>query len=142
MKVLSVRQPWAWLIFHGKDVENRDWHTRHRGPLAIHASAGMTKYELEDAIEFVATFDEPLAGRIPPHKDLWRSCIIGTVDLIACQDYVESEWFQGKYGLVLANPKLFEFPIAASGSLGLWNWTPPKTSNVSHGAGPITRDAK
>ena len=39
MKALSIRQPWAWAIIHaGKDVENRPWGTRYRGPLLIHAS--------------------------------------------------------------------------------------------------------
>ena len=42
MKVLSVRQPWAWLIVAGhKDIENRKWYTNHRGPLLIHASKAM-----------------------------------------------------------------------------------------------------
>lgn len=123
MKALSIRQPWAWLIMHGgKPVENRDWRTSYRGPLAIHASAGMTKYELEDAIAFVSTFNKPLASRIPLHKDLWRGQIIGTVDLVDCRDHVDSEWFQGKYGLVLANPKPLTEPIPATGSLGLWEW--------------------
>lgn len=36
---LTVRQPWAWCIEHGKPVENRTWQTRYRGPLAIHAGA-------------------------------------------------------------------------------------------------------
>ena len=40
MKVLSVRQPWAWAIAHGrKDVENRSWPTQWHGRLAVHASA-------------------------------------------------------------------------------------------------------
>ena len=39
MKVLSIRQPWAWLIMTGlKDVENRTWNTDFRGQFAIHAS--------------------------------------------------------------------------------------------------------
>lgn len=38
MKVLSVKQPWAWLITNGiKQVENRTWKTNHRGDLLIHA---------------------------------------------------------------------------------------------------------
>ena len=38
MKVLTLRQPWAWAVAHGgKDVENRTWTTRYRGPIAIHA---------------------------------------------------------------------------------------------------------
>jgi hypothetical protein len=29
MKVLVVRQPWAWLIVNGfKDIENRSWKTK------------------------------------------------------------------------------------------------------------------
>ena len=36
--VLSVRQPWAWLLCEGlKDVENRNWRTNYRGELFIHA---------------------------------------------------------------------------------------------------------
>src|SRR5215472_1457845 len=38
MKALSVRQPWAWLIVNGyKPVENRNWLTKFRGRLLIHA---------------------------------------------------------------------------------------------------------
>ena len=39
MQLLSVRQPWAWAIAHGrKPVENRDWAPSYRGQLAIYAS--------------------------------------------------------------------------------------------------------
>lgn len=39
MRVLTVRQPWAWAIIHGgKDVENRVRSLGpYRGPVAIHA---------------------------------------------------------------------------------------------------------
>ena len=41
MLALSIRQPWAWLILRaGKDVENRDWSTKVRGRVLIHASVG------------------------------------------------------------------------------------------------------
>ncbi|MCB2188832.1 MAG: ASCH domain-containing protein [Deltaproteobacteria bacterium] len=40
MKCLSIRQPWASLIVAGmKDVENRSWATKYRGPVLIHAAA-------------------------------------------------------------------------------------------------------
>lgn len=39
MLVLTVKQPWAWLIFNGKDVENRTWYTKVRGKVCIHSSA-------------------------------------------------------------------------------------------------------
>ena len=36
--ILSVRQPWAWLILQGlKPIENRTWSTPYRGPLQLHA---------------------------------------------------------------------------------------------------------
>jgi len=38
MRALSIRQPWAWAILHGKDVENRTWVTRVTGEFLIHAS--------------------------------------------------------------------------------------------------------
>jgi ASCH domain-containing protein len=38
MPALSIRQPWAWAICAGcKDVENRSWNTKHRGPFVVHA---------------------------------------------------------------------------------------------------------
>lgn len=42
MRVLTVRQPWAWAIIHGgKDVENRVRNIAggYRGPIAIQAGA-------------------------------------------------------------------------------------------------------
>ena len=39
MKAIVVYPVWAWAIVHGhKPVENRSWHTQHRGPLLIQAS--------------------------------------------------------------------------------------------------------
>ncbi len=43
MLALSLIQPYASLIAWGhKRFETRSWQTRHRGPLAIHASARLT----------------------------------------------------------------------------------------------------
>lgn len=39
MKAISLWQPWASLMAAGlKTIETRDWSTRYRGPLAIHAA--------------------------------------------------------------------------------------------------------
>lgn len=39
MKCLSLWQPWASLLVHGrKQVETRGWPIRHRGPLLVHAA--------------------------------------------------------------------------------------------------------
>jgi hypothetical protein len=45
MKVLTIKNPWAYLIVYcGKDIENRTWETKYRGPLLIHASRSMDIY--------------------------------------------------------------------------------------------------
>lgn len=41
-KVLTLTQPWATLIAIGaKRIETRSWSTSYRGPLLIHAAAGL-----------------------------------------------------------------------------------------------------
>jgi hypothetical protein len=58
MKILTVRQPWAWAIIHGgKDVENRTRNIAglYRGPVAIHAGlaydAAWSSRALDDAMQ-------------------------------------------------------------------------------------------
>jgi hypothetical protein len=42
MKAITLTQPWASLVAIGaKTIETRDWQTSYRGPLAIHAGAGL-----------------------------------------------------------------------------------------------------
>lgn len=42
MKYLSLTQPYATLVILGlKRIETRSWATRYRGPLGIHAAAGL-----------------------------------------------------------------------------------------------------
>lgn len=68
MKALSLTQPWPWIIFHlGKPIENRSRNLgNYRGPLALHASKGMTREAYESAVAFVRDrFGEEMARRIP-----------------------------------------------------------------------------
>lgn len=111
MKVLSVRNPWAWAIIHGKDCENRSWKTPHRGPLLIHAS--MADWT-EDEHEFVRS----LLPGLP--DDLDGGQIIGMVDVVGMVTASGSPWFSGPVGWQLANPRACE-PFACKGKLGLWN---------------------
>ena len=125
MRVLSVRQPWAWLLFHGKPIENRDWATAHRGQLLIHASAGMTRRDYEAARFFVEGFDYQLAQQIPPQSEIVRGALIGEVTLVNCVRFDDSDWFQGPVGWLFENPKIWETPVPAKGQLGLWDWNQP-----------------
>jgi hypothetical protein len=76
MKIISIRQPWAALIVHGfKDVENRTWPTRYRGPVLVHASLrpdNISSDEIERRFEVRLENELPLGG------------IVGITDIIDC----------------------------------------------------------
>jgi hypothetical protein len=120
---LSVRQPWAWAIFHGKDVENRSWRAPNpalsfRGDVCIHAAQGMTKYEYEDAAETI----EQIIGSPPPAPaELKHGGIVGAVHLTDIVKASSSPWFFGPRGLVMTQQRETEF-IPASGALGFFAW--------------------
>lgn len=141
--VLTVRQPWAWLILHaGKDIENRTWPTKLRGRVWIHAAKGMTVDEYWDARRFVSSiYDAARLGHIsiPDGARLQRGGIIGAVDIVDCVSSSESPWFCGPWGFTLANPTPCEL-VPCRGALGFWRWSPnaspSATSNTeaSHGS--------
>ena len=110
MKALTVKQPLAWaILFAGKNIENRSWSPKYRGPLLIHAGAALHKASLPRRL--------PVAE--PENYD--RSAILGEVDLIDVVESSRSRWFEeGYYGWVLANPRPFATPIFCKGRLGLW----------------------
>ncbi|WP_338568843.1 ASCH domain-containing protein [Pseudomonas canadensis] len=111
MKALSIRQPWAWLILHGgKDIENRTWHTKHRGRFLVHASAGCTRKQWAEAVSFAleaGLIKHP--GEVPPINELLRGGIIGSVDLVDSVDTSGSAWYMGEKAFVLRDPKPLPF---------------------------------
>jgi hypothetical protein len=120
MKALSIRQPWAWLILHGgKDVENRNWHTKVRGRVLIHASATMTRGDYEACALFIAGMRTE--WRMPAYDILRAQCggIVGSVEITQCVASSESPWFVGEFGFVLAKPVVLPF-AARKGRLGFF----------------------
>lgn len=118
MKILSVRQPWAWLIVHGhKDIENRTWHTKVRGHIQIHASKGLTKQEYADAVAFAKQAAPRLA--IPDFDALKRGGIVGTARVVDCVSDSDSPWFVGPFGFMLADPYPLPF-VECAGALGFF----------------------
>ncbi len=77
-KVLSFKQPFAWLITHGYlMVDDRTWGTPYRGPLLIHASKGL--YDVYyDYLK--ASTDIPL----PAKEELAYGGVIGFANLVLC----------------------------------------------------------
>lgn len=94
MTVLSLRQPWAWVVVHlGKDIENRKWDTQFRGDFLIHASKGMTKDEYYGCMMFCRqVLGSSVMRNFPPLKALPRGVIVGAARLVGvlppCPDCV------------------------------------------------------
>jgi len=122
MKALSFKQPWAWAIFNGKDVDNRNWRTNFRGRIYVHSSL---IFDME-GWEWIAKNENRLGVELPHFVDteyFLRGVILGEVDILDCVDNCSSNWFFGKYGLVLNDPVQYEKPIPCKGMLRFF---PPK----------------
>ncbi len=142
IKVLTIKQPWAWAIFcAGKNIENRSRNTNFRGRLYIHASK--LNFELCGTSKGANDFDDALrsigkvTGIKPPKS--WRfdpsvvfqesafasGAIIGHVDLVDVRSPQEKDdgWHMaGHYGWVFENQTLLKSPIYCRGQLGIWNY--------------------
>lgn len=104
MKILSIRQPWAYLITRGvKDIENRSWPTKYRGPFLIQASLNVDRQ---------ACIDHGL----DPAK-LQTGGVVGMADIVDCVTRHRSKWFEGPYGFVLQRRRAPPF-VEWRGALG------------------------
>lgn len=116
MRVLSIKQPWAYLIANGiKDIENRDWNTSYRGPVLLHAGKqkdrdcflydhGATGETLDPRIPW--TNDD----RVPQWDYLYRyGGVIGIATLVDVVTQSTSTWFRGTYGFVFKDARLVTF---------------------------------
>lgn len=128
-KALSIRQPWAWAILHaGKDIENRSWATKFRGPVCIHTSLFIPQQEDVDdfnEVLFRAWPQEADRERILKFGDearaMPRGGIIGVAEIIDCVEASESPWFMGSYGFVLRGVQAVPF-IPVKGALQFFDW--------------------
>ena len=120
MIALSIRQPWCWHILNsGKDIENRDWPTRFRGRVLIHASKGMTRGEYEDGQDPLWSNGGPTI-ELPPIEHLERGGIVGSVEIVDCVAVSDSPWFFGRFGFVLRDPNPLPF-VPWKGRLGFFD---------------------
>jgi len=112
IKALSIKQPYPHHVFHdGKDVENRDWPTKGRGWFIVHA--GVSKSELDD-----------------DQMELPRGGVVGMARIVDCVTEMDSRWFFGRYGFVLADA--FPLPlIPCRGKLGFFALEPDTCHSVA-----------
>lgn len=116
--VLTVRQPWAYLIVQGhKTIENRTWRTSHRGPLYIHAGS---KLHATPIVRIERHF-----GLSIDRAALTFGAIVGRVDLVDIVEISNSPWFEGPYGWMLERAEAFT-GASMPGRLGLFQ-IPEKT---------------
>lgn len=114
IKVLNIAQPNAhYVIFNGKNVENRSKAFNGRGSIAIYASKTMNKRRFENS-------------KVKP-EDCAFGAIIGFAEVVDCitEDQVTpatKKWFQGEYGYVLTNVIPLKTPIKVKPPNGAVTW--------------------
>lgn len=122
-RCLTVKQPWAWaILFAGKDIENRIWPTRYRGPLFIHAGRGFDD-------EGFAWCKKHFPYIWPEKIEFRTGGIIGSVELVRCtqgmdltigNEHPASRWSKpGHWHWLLANPTPIPFE-PCRGAQGIW----------------------
>jgi hypothetical protein len=122
MKVLSIMQPWAFLIVSNiKGLENRTWNPKYRGRLLVHAGK---KEDLDSMDWAIRTAAEAMG--VAPHEVMEAylrrrhlGAIVGEVKLTDVVERSTDRWFFGPYGLVLREPIRYR-PLPCRGHLGLF----------------------
>ena len=111
MKIISIREPWASLIVLGhKDVENRTWMTKYRGPVLVHASQRADDVSVDDIAKRFG---------VRLRDDLKLGGIVGITEIVDCVRSHSSKWYAaGHYAFVLANPRPLPF-VRWRGALSL-----------------------
>jgi hypothetical protein len=134
---LTVRQPWAdALLFGGKDVENRSWSSGYRGVLVVHA--GLRWDPAGEAALRVLLGDAAAAGLLAAARAR-VGVVVGLVDLVDVHAGAGggccSPWAAGRWHWRIAARRPLPVPVAATGRLGLWRWTPPAGLPLGGAAG-------
>lgn len=121
VRLLTVRQPWAWAIVHStKRVENRSWSTAYRGPVLIHAGKLRSRREYDDSVDYLRK--RIGRARIPAFDQIESGGIVGCaeiVDVLPNGSRPKNKWAQsGAFGWHLARVRELPF-VELTGRLGL-----------------------
>lgn len=148
MKALTIWQPWATLLASGKKhIETRSKKINYRGEILIHSAKktyidGISLMELETREYLREALNLPQIKRESDWTEYTKrlSCgvIVGKAMITDCKfidseyadfiknicpaEYAFGDFTPGRYAWVMEEPVLFDNPIPASGSQGLWNW--------------------
>ena len=124
LKCLSFKQPNAWMLFHGKNIESQNYSIKHRGMTLIHAGNFGNKRILQ-----VLTKQMDAYKITPPSPTaLPTQAIIGSIELVACHWSDEAyayHWYFEKPHLwekqlpFVAKNILFDIPLQLVDSHGI-----------------------
>lgn len=118
MKVLTLHQPFAWLIVKGiKPWENRPWSTLMRGPLLIHAGKSVKWWKKIDA-----ECKRNLWSLVPANYVM--GAIVGAVNITDCipvGDLAGEPFAWGPYCMKCEGAVEFGEPIPWVGRQGFTN---------------------
>lgn len=145
INVLSLRQPWASLIFQRIDEhffakmwETRGWKTKHRGCLHIHSSKVFHEEDYKLSLtypfnHFLKTPEQMPLGQIIGFVDLTN--IMHTEDWIQkymCDEMNSMEvhgdeilvgdYSDGRFSWQLKEPQLCKAEIKCNGALSVWEY--------------------
>ena len=150
MKVLTLSQPWATLVAIGaKRIETRSWATKYRGPLLIHAAAGLgpvggvlglgAQCSVEPFWGVLHAADYMRSDMLP------RGAIVAVAELVSVipteilnrqgswiidtdtwsmtdQERAFGDYTPGRYAWLLSDVQALPTPIPVKGQLGLWEY--------------------
>ena len=123
-RVISIRQPWAWLIVHGyKDIENRTWAPKYRGKVLIHAGKTVKDNDFPVQREWVKTCGIQIPDDLPTGAIVGQAVITGVVrDRPGDSPPDSSPWYEGPVGIQLSYPVAYAEPIPSKGQLGIYEY--------------------
>lgn len=80
-----MHQPWASLLVHGfKRFEGREWTSKFRGPLYIHATQRRPEQPEIDEVEgMYRTLYRSVGDHLPAFPERYLTgCLVGRIDLV------------------------------------------------------------
>ncbi len=134
--VLTVSNPWAWALLHGKNVENRSWKLGYRGPLWLHAGRAWDAAGESSPLVQAAWHQHTAPGAAdallgPEHPLIASGAVIGLLEVTGCHHagdcadevsgYLCSPWaVRGQYHIEVTPTAALPSPAPCGGRQKLW----------------------
>ncbi|GAQ91201.1 hypothetical protein KFL_007420060 [Klebsormidium nitens] len=133
---LTLHQPWASLVVYGiKRIEGRNWPTKHKGRLWIHAASKTPDGvdAVEELYRDIYAAEGVTEVKFPEHYP--TSVLLGCVEVVGClsredlsqvhslPDSIKLE-LMSEYGFLCENAQLLEAPVRMRGWQGIFHLDP------------------